>query len=429
MMYRSFHEKVGKAAQMAILLTAILFLFCSTGSFAYGKSSRYVLIYKNLYDYGKHESDVLKTYCSLKSYGNDVQLLKADSIENSKIEKDDTLVIIPQSFDSESEYKYIENTCSSNKVMLYGEENFSEPLDENSGLYLEISSIYPFSDLNKLMNVSDKLKSLGISPVYSIMPVYDNYTLEAYDKFIDVLRYIGKNGGSFFIHEPIINADGTYNMDPKPLFSKAVEEYRKKGINIVGVRISMDRLFSNYNLYQGMNLPFIIVSKQEGKVNSGLDLYKASEVVNGHILLKCSEIDDFSIISYKAYDNNPSHALVSLDINKDAEKLDYLLASLRSERIPVRDFDTKIFNYNLDEGNTGTVVTDDGSKTQLDKFKEQEMEKINGSNLEAEKQGEKGYDISQIIATGIKISMIMIALLLIYIFIGRRLDIRKIFKL
>ncbi|WP_160317160.1 DUF2334 domain-containing protein [Oxobacter pfennigii] len=365
----------------------------------------------------------------MKSDGKNVLLLQADNIDNHKIEQGDKIIIVPYSFNYQSEYKLITDAYANNEVLVYGEQNiWSEKLLENKKLFIEIDKIYPFSDLNKVMDMADSLNENGITPVFTVMPVYDNYTLEAYDKYIEVLKYIGKNGGQFFVHEPIINEDGTYNMDSKPLLKRAVEEYRKRGIDIVGIKISMDRLFSSNEIFKDLYLPFILVTEQEGKISSSLDLYKISDMISGHVMITGRKADKYNIFSYMSKGNYIYEDLISLDINKDSEDLDALLDMLRSEKIEVADFKTKNFDYSPDDNNVNIPKEEEKPKTQLDQFKELEIEKIKGSNLEEEKPGEVGYDISQIIDIGIKASVAIICILSIYIYIGRRYDIKKLFK-
>ncbi|KPU45257.1 hypothetical protein OXPF_11490 [Oxobacter pfennigii] len=429
MMCNFAYRRVLIVLSRIVLCSAGLCFLYSISSYAYEKSPKYILVYKNLYEYGKDESSILNIYCRLKSDGKNVLLLQADNIDNHKIEQGDKIIIVPYSFNYQSEYKLITDAYANNEVLVYGEQNiWSEKLLENKKLFIEIDKIYPFSDLNKVMDMADSLNENGITPVFTVMPVYDNYTLEAYDKYIEVLKYIGKNGGQFFVHEPIINEDGTYNMDSKPLLKRAVEEYRKRGIDIVGIKISMDRLFSSNEIFKDLYLPFILVTEQEGKISSSLDLYKISDMISGHVMITGRKADKYNIFSYMSKGNYIYEDLISLDINKDSEDLDALLDMLRSEKIEVADFKTKNFDYSPDDNNVNIPKEEEKPKTQLDQFKELEIEKIKGSNLEEEKPGEVGYDISQIIDIGIKASVAIICILSIYIYIGRRYDIKKLFK-
>jgi len=427
-MYKSILKNSQKVYTSIILCLIMLFSLCTIKSYAYEESPRYILLYKNLYGYGERHSDILDLYCSLKSRNLDVLLLQYGNIEKGRISEDDCIVIIPYSFDSQSQYKSVIDTYTNNKVIIYeGQNIWDEETVGNKGSFIVIDKIYPFSDLNKLMDIADMIHNRGISPIFIVMPVYDNYNLEAYNKYIEVLKYISRRGGYFFIHEPIINEDGTYNMDPKPIFAKAVEEYRKRGLEIVGIKLSCDRVFSNSSLYQGLNLPFLLVTEQKGKVDTNLDLYKVTDITRKHLMITGTSSDSFDFFFTK--DDFLPYRAVNFDINKDIKDLNYLLSIFHSHKIPVRDFDINDYDLNIQEDKPSEdIIAGEEKKSQLDIFKEREMEKIKGSNLAEEEQGVEGYDISWIIRIGVKIGLTIICLLLIYIYICRKLDIRKLFK-
>jgi hypothetical protein len=430
-MFRRNYKKLNKI-YIGIVIIIILSICTTEISLCDSeRKSRYILIYKDLYYYGEKHSDVISLYIQIKSDCKEAILLQASQFKNIKIEKGDVIIIVKSSFRSEKEYKNIIEYYRDKEIKIYDDEKImDENIIKNRGYFIAVDRVYPFSNLNGLMEVAEDLNNKGITFICTIMPVYENYELEAYDKFMEVLKYVSKKGGKFFIHYPIFNEEGTYNIDPRDGFKRSIEEYRKKGIEIVGISIPKDKVFTNTRVFQGLNLPFLFVTEEETKVDSNIDLLKISQELNKHIFIKGNEIDEFNFFSYINKEDYNYNQGIYVDINKDIKKLYNFISILYSKKIPIRDFKAKEYYLELKNFNFGKGISDieEIEKSQLERFKTKEMEKIRGENLEKEEYNEQGYDISHIVRIGIKTAFFIIFLLIIQILIGRRYDIKKFFK-
>ncbi|WP_207642568.1 DUF2334 domain-containing protein [Inediibacterium massiliense] len=402
-----------------------MFLFTSIGVCYETDPSRMIIIYKNLYLYGQEKSPILSEYIQLKSCEKNVLLVQANQYKEVSIHQGDQLYIKKSEF-SKEEFGKITNYFKEKGVFI--KENILDDHQlENSSIWIMIDKVYPFSDLNELMKVAKNLHDKGIRFICTIMPVYENYQFESYDKFIEVLKYVEKQGGSFFIHYPIFHEEGTYNLDPRDGFERAVKEYRNRGIQIIGVRMSEDQLFSNIQVFQGLQLPFIMITERQTKVNSSLDLLKISKKLNPYIFIKGQDIREFDIFSYK---NKKQNQCMYVDVNDNIQELNRFLKVLYVQELWVEDFEIKAFDDQLKKFNSlneEKVVDDKSDQTLLEKFKAEEMKKIQGQNLNKEKNI-KGYDLSKFVKLGIIIASLMIVVLFIQIFIGRRFDMKKFFK-
>lgn len=399
-------------------------------TFAENVEPKFLLVYDHLYGYAERTSDVFPLYIKIKCNHEQVSMLQVGDLDIEKIEQNTLVILVASSFDSEEKYVETMNDLKDQNYDVYDESSFYLKKSSEEGLFIGIDEVYPFSDLNKLMDMADKLNSKGVKFVCTVMPVYDNVQMEAYDKFIEVLKYVEKMGGTLFIHYPIHNTHGTYNPDKKAALEKATEEYRRQGLEITGVTFPLDQLFMNAEAFQNLDFDFILVEEAIGKVDVDLDFFNITKQISPYIYLNKFDTSNLNLFTYKQGYKFPPD-LIACSLDDDIEELDHLLNALYSEKILVKSFKTSSFNERIlkikDSRilNTSTAVD---NKTQLDIFQEEQMKRIRGENLSPEEKPSEGYDISHIVGIGSKIALTIIFIFGILLFIGRRVDSKKYFK-
>ncbi|TCO69363.1 DUF2334 domain-containing protein [Marinisporobacter balticus] len=414
-----------------IIYIFILLIFVKIEVSATAVNTRYVLLYDKLYGYAKQTSEILQLYMELKSNNQDVLLLQIDDLDEKKIEKDAKIIVISSSFDDKEKYK-----DTLDKLSVLGMKNHTEKsihLNQSTkqkGLFLGIDEVYPFSDFNKLMDIAESLNDRGIEFICTIMPVYENYELEAYDKFIEVLKYVNKKGGCIFIHYPVINEDGTYDKDTKAGLEKAIDEYRRRGLEIRGIALSQDNLLENSKAIQDLDVQFLLITETKVKTDIHLDLFNISKEINRYIFIKSWDIDSFNIFSYNDLQSS-NQDLVYFVIHDDVEKLDMLLKYLDSKKISIKDFKVEEYADILDrikDDNGEETIIYNNNKTELDKFKEEELQKIRGENLNKEKENIQRYNMTNVVKKAFVIAFTIILVLMVQIIIAKRYDRKKNFK-
>ena len=163
-----------------ITFTAILLALSSVNTFAGPLPASYVLLFDRLYDYHSNTSDVLRQYVEIKSTGAEVLLLPVDKLDTGKIDKNATIITFASSFESIDKYHQVLTDLKDFQVKPYNGYIVSPgQKTKNPGLLIAINEVYPFSDLNKLMDLAETLNNKGIEYIVSVMPVYDNYEFEA----------------------------------------------------------------------------------------------------------------------------------------------------------------------------------------------------------------------------------------------------------
>jgi hypothetical protein len=409
---------------------AILLAFNGINAFALRKQQSYVLLYGRLYSYSSNISDVLRQYIELKSAGADVLLLQDDKLDAGKIDKNAVIITFASSFESTDEYDKVLSEIKGFQVMSYNGHPFSTgERAKNPGLFLAINEVYPFSDFAKLLDMAETLNDKGIEFIVSVMPVYENYEFATFQKYVDVLKYVEKKGGKLFIHFPVVNDAGTYNLDPSGLFEKAVKEFRKRGLDIMGITLPQNKMLNDLRVYDGLDLPFILATETEGKISAGPDLFKASQILNDYIIIKGININHFDYFGYRGKMDFAGERAAFMAIQDKADELFDLLNVLKTERIPVKDF--RAGDYSKILRNSGYMKNRPmfgiQEKSQREKFLEAEMKKIKGENVKQEDFTE-GYDISGFSGTAVKMAMMLLGVFFVMVLIGRRINFRKFIK-
>lgn len=80
-------------------------------------------------------------------------------------------------------------------------ENWLTPSADVSMLVL-VPGIYPFSDLNQVVAMSDAFYANGIPFALGVVPIDDNMDYPAMTRFYQVLRYVQSRNGTILIHRP-----------------------------------------------------------------------------------------------------------------------------------------------------------------------------------------------------------------------------------
>ncbi len=417
--------------RLILFVATFLLILYPANVFASEKQEEYVIVYDRLYEYASDSSDVLRQYSELKAVGKDVLLFQADKIETERIKKESIIIVVASSFDSIEKYNRILNILNDFNVIHLQQHQLLTTKDnrDDASFMIAIDRVYPFSDLNKIMDVAEELNEKGIKFIVTFMPVYDNYELEAFDTYIKVLQYISKKGGKLFIHYPVEHKDVRYNSDPRVGFEKAVTEFRKHGLDLDGIALPKDKMLVNIKVFDGLALPFILATETEVEIEQKIDLLKASEILNDYIIIQGIHIDHFDNFHYLKENQLSDQQVIYISANEEKEKLFNLIEIFSETNISIKDFTIRDYEDKLKFTEMIQTVRTGQSeeKTEYQQFLETEMKKIMGENLEQEKAVD-GYDISGLAKVATRIAFIIFSLLIIQVLIGRHFDRKKYFK-
>lgn len=133
--------------------------------------------------------------------------------------------------------------------------------------YVVIDEIYPFSDMEMLIEMGEALYENGIPYILRVMPVYENYSYPAFREFLDTLCYLQAKGGSVVLHEPIDQGTG-YGPDVgESKLARAARAFKSGGVDVfpmekMPVSISEDflkRVSSSEKVFEGMPVDAMLI--------------------------------------------------------------------------------------------------------------------------------------------------------------------------
>ncbi|MEO1816287.1 MAG: DUF2334 domain-containing protein [Acetobacterium sp.] len=119
---------------------------------------------------------------------------------------------------------------------------------------LLIPDIYPFSDLNMVIETSDAFYAHGIPFALGVVPIEDNMDFPAMARFYQVLRYVQSRNGTIIIHRPspATVSDGNTVLSEKmyAVITKMVEN----GVYPLGLATGESLFFDEVSSVNPLNL-------------------------------------------------------------------------------------------------------------------------------------------------------------------------------
>lgn len=131
-------------------------------------------------------------------------------------------------------------------------KNWLTPSDAVNMLVL-VPEIYPFSDLNQVIAMSDAFYASGIPFVLGVVPIDDNMDYPAMARFYQVLRYVQSRNGTILIHRPspetVSDSETALAEKMYALINKMVEN----GVYPLGLVTGEELFFDDVNALTPLN--------------------------------------------------------------------------------------------------------------------------------------------------------------------------------
>ena len=123
------------------------------------------------------------------------------------------------------------------------------------GTYLVLDSVYPFEDLNLLMQVSDMLAEEGVPYAIMVMPVYSNATYPSMKRFCEYLRYAQGKGAAIVLRTPLISISQAEPDEVKERIRISYEAYAQYGVYPLALAAPESYLFleDGLSILRGMS--------------------------------------------------------------------------------------------------------------------------------------------------------------------------------
>lgn len=100
------------------------------------------------------------------------------------------------------------------------------------GIYVIIQDMFAFSDLDMLCKTADELYLANIPFIVKVMPLYEHTTLDAFKRYVQVLRYVESRNGAIVMTPPMVNGEAE-EEEIAEMERMAVQALTQEGVKVL----------------------------------------------------------------------------------------------------------------------------------------------------------------------------------------------------
>lgn len=128
-------------------------------------------------------------------------------------------------------------------------------ITEPSANYLVFKEIYPFSDLELLVKLADKLYDAGIPFMASVRPVLSNTDYPAMKRYLEALKYVQSRNGTILINAPAVASTiSELDRDLRSQMENFIDVLADYGIAPLGMGAELYWSYDSYYVEKAMSL-------------------------------------------------------------------------------------------------------------------------------------------------------------------------------
>jgi Uncharacterized protein conserved in bacteria (DUF2334) len=253
---------------------------------------------------------------------------------------------------------------------------------ENEKIYLMLDEVYPFDDLNLLVEKIDYLYDKGYPFIISAMPVFNNTNSNAMRRYAEALRYAQAKGGAIILHFPYIYQKDSVNAGIDDILSKMTKANKNFLDYLVyssAIDVPEDLLYYNeaYKYLNTSNTIFLDTKKEIKKID--VDSFENIDKIDN--IIEKIPIEDFY---YKnSYFNNKA---ITLKGDMDIGEFKNNIQMLNNKEVYFDNFkyvNTYIhLGENILEGYNGNISLNNSNATPQKFISIEEFENMMGNKIE-----------------------------------------------
>lgn len=193
--------------------------------------------------------------------------------------------------------------------------------------YLVLNDVYPFYDLEKLMEITEVMINESVNYAISVTPIYDNGHFPSVKRFCEYLRYAQSKGAAILLRVPFANITDINTTEVKERMELAYDVYTQYGVYPLGFTAPSSYMFSEEGLevLRQSRTVFLFESDEEYEIpDSNMSF------ADGHTIIAQAYTADETL-----YTNSYSTA-VYLDIDQDIKDIKRQIISFRDSKNPLK---------------------------------------------------------------------------------------------
>lgn len=205
-----------------------------------------------------------------------------------------------------------------------------------------IPEIYPFSDLDMVIKISDEFYANGIPFALGVAPIDNNSDYPAMERFYQVLRYAQSKNGSILIHRPSPEtlADSETALSEKMV--RMLDTMVAKGVYPLGLVTPEALFFQDHNTVSPLNSfssAIILADQLDQPEQNPAD----TGMKNTWALDQASLAIDFATVKntgsqIRQFGSYPISTAIILPLPPDEASLDAIIATINSKWLSLTDY-------------------------------------------------------------------------------------------
>lgn len=192
--------------------------------------------------------------------------------------------------------------------------------------YVVLNEVYPFDDVEHLMEITDMLEKEGVPYAVTVMPVYDNAHFPSMKRFCEYLRYIQSRGATIILRTPLVQLD---EVDGEELYQRILlsyEAYTQHGVYPLALQAPKSYAYLEQGISLLQSFRTVLLFESDDRIDVSLDaataIYK-----DGHQLIA----PYYGTLSASAFST-----AIYLDSRDSAEHLQAQVRALRMGSVELR---------------------------------------------------------------------------------------------
>jgi len=206
------------------------------------------------------------------------------------------------------------------------------------GAYVLIKEIYPFSDLELLKTLADKLYDAGVPFTASVKPVFYNTDYPAMQRYLQALQYVQARNGSIVVDAPAVAATSTAadgSLHGK--MSGFIELLAANGIAPLGMGAGLFWTYDNVYASQGMSFFDSVFLEPNADGQHVQSTGTSAAFAFSPYVMPFTQFQDFERLSAVPRTPLPLNLALSFDLFPDAASMDVAVAAISRSWISFAD--------------------------------------------------------------------------------------------
>ncbi|MDQ0891674.1 uncharacterized protein YdaL [Paenibacillus sp. V4I9] len=225
---------------------------------------------------------------------------------------------------------------------------------KNSHYYLLLDKIYPFSDLELLNEMADRLYDAGIPFIASVQPVLSNLEYPAVQRYLETLKHVQSRNGSIIVQTPVVTS--TISQDIRVLkteMSSFIDALAGYGIVPLGVGAEMYWTYDQHYATNGMTYfdSSVIFPNEQVMYRSQTDTSRP--FVSSLYTIKEEELNQY-VAPGQVLEPLPMDTALVYSFPEDSKKLEAVLSAVIADWKTYSDYKNELHTVRTEVNEMGS---------------------------------------------------------------------------